>query len=260
MEFLCSNIKPTPEAFAVLVQILTTWFDAGTLEYVCRWHRLPQCILAYGAVPKNTEPFVRMITDGRPINIYARAWRVKCITVTDICLMTTLKALMTVRDLKAAYHLVRYSGCRGDARYLIWWITNYAKTGYVAKRTMQSGCSPADCLGFCDKSLMAICVAGHVGRFSAAQFGHKISNTGLAVLTYAVVKYASKELEVNSGAFVDYFLNAIAILLHGECAGLEGGCPICRSEADAAQPVFDALDRMMTECALIFSTSSSSSL
>ncbi len=81
-----------------------------------------------------------MITDSLPINIYAWAWRVKYITVTDICLMTTLKALMTVRDLKAAY---RYSGCRGDTRYLIRWITNYAKTGYVTKRTMESGCSPA---------------------------------------------------------------------------------------------------------------------
>ncbi len=58
---------------------------------------------------------------------------------------------------------------------------------------------PADCLGFCDKSLMATCVAGHVGRFSAAQFGHKVSNTGLAVLTDAVVKYASKELKVKFG-------------------------------------------------------------
>ncbi len=31
-------------------------------------------------------------------------------------------------------------------------------------------------------------VKGHVGRFAAAQYGHKVSNTGLAVLTDAVVK------------------------------------------------------------------------
>ena len=72
-----------------------------------------------------------MITDGRPINVYARAWRAKYVTVTDICLMTTIKALMTVHDLETAYHLIRYSGCRGTTRYLIRWITNYAKTGYV---------------------------------------------------------------------------------------------------------------------------------
>jgi hypothetical protein len=119
---------------------------------------------------------------------------------------------------------------------------------------MQSGCGPGDCLGFCDKSLMAICVEGHVGRFAAAQFGHKVSNTGLAVLTDAVVKYASKELEVDSGAFVDDFLNALAIIMHGDCAGLEGGCPVCVSAAVAAQSIFDALDRMMPDCALVFST------
>ena len=195
-----------------------------------------------------------MITDGRPINVYARAWRVKYVTVTDICLMITIKALMTVRDLKAAYHLIRYSGCRGTTRYLIRWITNYVKAGYVARRTIQSGCGPGDCLGFCDKSLIAFCIGGHVGRFACAQFGHKVSNTGLAVLTDVVVKYASKELEVNSGAFVDDFLNARAVIAYGECEGLEGGCPVCESEAEAAQPVFDALDRMMTVCALVFST------
>ena len=124
---------------------------------------------------------------------------------------------MTVRDLMAAYHLVRYLGCRGDTRYLVRWITNYANTGYVARHTMQSGCGSGDCLGFCDKSLMASCAAGHVVRFADAQFGHKVSNTELAVLTDAVVKYASKELELNAGAFVDDFLNAIAVIVHGEC-------------------------------------------
>ena len=141
-------------------------------------------------VPKNTDPFVRMITVGRPINIYARGWRFKYVSVTETCLMTTLKALMTVRDLKAAYHfkLIRYSGCRSTTRYLIRWITNLCKNRLVARRTIQSGCGPGDCLGFCDKSLMAICVAGHVGWFACAQFGHKVSNTRLAVLTNAVVK------------------------------------------------------------------------
>ena len=50
-----------------------------------------------------------MIAERGPINVYARAWRVKYVTVTEICLMTTIKALMTVRDLKAAYHLIRYT-------------------------------------------------------------------------------------------------------------------------------------------------------
>jgi hypothetical protein len=111
----------------VLLKIITQWFDAGTLEYVRRWHRLPQCILACGSVDKATEPFHRLVTNGWPINVYASAWRVKYITVADLRLMLMQNSLMAVRDLKAAYHLVRYSGCGGDTRYLVRWITNHGK-------------------------------------------------------------------------------------------------------------------------------------
>ena len=52
----------------VLLKVITKWFDSGVLEYVCRWHRLPQCFLACGAVPKATESWWRLITDGRPNN------------------------------------------------------------------------------------------------------------------------------------------------------------------------------------------------
>ncbi len=159
-------------------------------------------------------------------------------------------SLMAVPDLKAAYHLVRYSGCRGDTRFLVRWVTNYSKTWYVARQTMQNGCGPSDCSEWYDKSLMALCVGGHVGHF-AAQFGHKVSNT---VLTDAVVVYASEKLNVDAGSYVDDFMHSIAVLLHELCAGLAGGCPICAAALVAAQPLFDALDHMMTDWALIFST------
>ncbi len=42
------SLEEKPEVFEVRIRILTTWFDAGTLEYVCRWHRLSQCIIACG--------------------------------------------------------------------------------------------------------------------------------------------------------------------------------------------------------------------
>jgi hypothetical protein len=87
---------------------------------------------------------------------------------------------------------------------------------------MQSCCGQGDCLGWCDKYLMALCVEGHVGRFAAAQFGHKVSNTGLAIVTDAAVMYASKEREINSGAFVDDFLHCIIVLAHLLCTGLAG--------------------------------------
>jgi hypothetical protein len=75
------------EAQKVLISVLSEWFNAGSLEYVERLHRLPHCILAIGRVPKNTAPFHRLVTDGRPINRYAESWRVKYATVGDICLI-----------------------------------------------------------------------------------------------------------------------------------------------------------------------------
>ena len=87
-----------PYAQEVLILVLSEWFNAGSLEYVERFHRLPHCILAVGAVPKNTHPFRRLVTDGRPINIYAEGWRVKYATVGDICLMLTRCSLIWVRS------------------------------------------------------------------------------------------------------------------------------------------------------------------
>ena len=113
-----------PYAQEVLALVITQWFNAGSLEYVERTHRLPHCILALGSVPKNTAPLRRLITDARPINIYADKWRVKYATVQEVCLILTLCALMWIRDLRNAYHLVRLGGCRGSTRKLLRWVTN----------------------------------------------------------------------------------------------------------------------------------------
>ena len=102
----------------VLLLVMTQWFNAGSLEFVERTHRLPHCILAIGSVAKNTAPFRRIITDGRPINKYAERWRVRYATVQEVCLILTLCALIWIRDLCNAYHLVRLGGCRGKTRKL----------------------------------------------------------------------------------------------------------------------------------------------
>jgi hypothetical protein len=65
--------------FAVIVLVLAEWFNAGSLEYVERLHRLPHCIMAVGSVPKNTDPLHSLITDARPINIYAE----RCLKKVD---------------------------------------------------------------------------------------------------------------------------------------------------------------------------------
>jgi hypothetical protein len=119
---------------------------------------------------------------------------------------------------------------------------------------VHAGCTPGSCNGFCDKFLMAICVEGHVGRLSAAQYGHKVSNTGLSIHTDAVVVHASRRLQVNSGAFVDDFSKAVGVRSHARCEGVVGGCMECQSALPAAQQAFDALDQMMRDCALVLST------
>jgi hypothetical protein len=47
----------------------------------------------------------------------------------------------------------------------------------------------------------------------------------LAILTDAVVEWVSRWLEINSGAYVDDFLNALDVHLHEICKGLAGGVP-----------------------------------
>ena len=219
----------------VLALVMTRWFDRGSLEFVQRTHRLPHCILALGAVPKNTAPLRRLITDARPINKYAERWRVKYATVQEICMMLTLCALMWIRDLSNAYHLVRLGGCRGGTRKLLRWITNRDGTGYDPAPTFESGCGPGSCLGFCDKSMFGMCAAGVVGRFAVAQFGHTVSNGPLWVLTNTVCSYASRVHEVDATAFVDDLLNSMLVPAHGRCKGLEGGCPVCSPRASSAE-------------------------
>ena len=110
--------------------------------------------------------------------------------------------------------------------------------GYRRSGFMRAGCGPGDCTGLCDKSMLAIGVEGHVGRFACAPFGNKVSNTWLAILTDAVVEWVARWLEINSGAYVDDFLNALDVHLHEICKGLEGGCPTCCAAAEAGQPKF----------------------
>jgi hypothetical protein len=149
---------------------------------------------------------------------------------------------------------VKYGRCNGMANVLARWVTNHSKTGYTKQCYMRAGCGPGDRTGWRNKLLMAICVEGHVGRFAACHFGHKVSNTGLSILTDAVVVHASRRLEIDSGAFVDDFLNAIMVLSHALCAGLAGGCLMCREAAAATQSRFDSIDSMVRDCAFVFST------
>ena len=236
-----------------LLPVVASWLSAGSLEYCERHHRLPHCILPCGAVSKNSMPFLRLITDARKINIFAESWRVKYTTISQICLMLGPCAIFWIRDLSNAYHLVRLAGCRGDTREIVRWITNADGTGYERQFVLQSGCSPADCLGFCDKSLFGISIADHVLRLAVTQYGHKTSHGPLSVLTDAVCVYASRHHNIAAEAYVDDFIMALSVPPHPFCLGLERNCPICVTAAHAAPSKMLAMDTMMQDCALEFS-------
>ena len=239
--------------------VITEWHNAGSLEYVERRDRLPHCILAVVAVPKDSPPFWRLVTDARPINIYAEKWRVKYTTVQDVCLTLSLCALMWIRDLCNAYHLIRLGGCRGRTQRLLRWITNSDGTGYVPAPTFRSGCSPSDCLGMCDKSMFGLCIEGHVSRFAVCQFGHKVSNGPLWV-TNTVCSYESRVHGIDAQAFVDDLLKSLAVALHDQCQGIEGGCPVCVAALEQARAKMEFQDKMMKQCGLEYFTNGDMSI
>ena len=48
--------------------VIAKWLASGVLEYVAWDDRMPILLQPYGAVPKGTAPFYRLITDARFAN------------------------------------------------------------------------------------------------------------------------------------------------------------------------------------------------
>ena len=58
-----------PEAQEALWPEVAKMLWRGTFEYIQRGWRLPLAVMAVGAVPKSTDPFWRLVTDARPVNV-----------------------------------------------------------------------------------------------------------------------------------------------------------------------------------------------
>ena len=172
--------------------------------------------------------------------------------------MLVWRALLWIRDLKNAYHLIRLGGCRGRTTKLVRWITNESGTGYVPAPTFRSGCGAGDCLGVCDKSMFGMSAGGHISRFAVPQFGRKVSHGPLWVLTEAIVALASRKYGVDIAAFVDDLLSSIATELHDACEGLDGNCEVrsvprrlrARHEEDEKMLI---IDRILKDCGMDYS-------
>ncbi len=100
----------------------------------------------------------------------------------------------------------------------------------------------------CDKAMFSLCAAGQVNRFAVTKFGHKVSNGLLWVFTNTVCSYVSRVHGVDSTAFVDDLLNALKVIFHASCNGLDGRCPICLKALGAARLKMAFLDKMMKDC------------
>jgi hypothetical protein len=137
---------------------------------------------------------------------------------------------------------------------MIRWITNHSKTGYMPARMIQTGSIWLRVRGLpgvvrqepdgflCGWSRGLLCCS----TIQAQSQQHWLGSV-------SVFKKASKELEIDSGAFVNDFLNCLIVMLHYLCNCLEGGCQVCMAAAKEKQPKFDALDKMMLDCTLILS-------
>ena len=219
--------EDNPEAQAALWPEIARMIWKGVLEYVSRHCRLPLCIVAVGAVPKNTAPFWRLITDCRPINHFAVPWRVKYITLSGLSLLLSPSCFFWVIDLTAAYHSVALGGCGRPYIEITRFQLSQDGKSYVPYKTRIYGCTPETCNGCCDKSYMGIMLNGFCFRFACCTFGHRTSNGPLAVLTDAILKHAAQRESIDGACYVDDFVFVHSVTEHSECTGFLGGCVAC---------------------------------
>ena len=239
--------EDNPEAQEALWPVIAKMLFKGVLEYIARHCRLPLCILAVGAVPKSTEPFWRLVTDCRPINEFADDWRVKYVSLKSLRLIIGRNCLFWVVDLEAAYHLCVLGGCGRPWKKIIRWIIKADETGYEGYESRLFGCDAEDCSNACDKAMLAVCLENHYMRLCCTQFGHKTSHGPLAILTEAFILYISRNLGLDGASYVDDLYMALMVLLHGDCAGLEGGCSECERHLPRARKMEQHTKDLMDE-------------
>lgn len=223
-----------PAAQAALGPIIAKWLAQGVLEYVHWDDRRPVLLQPCGAVPKGTAPFYRLITDARFGNTMYSDWGVAYTSASDLSAALHFRDFTWSADLEDAYHLSVFAGCGGVLRPCrrpvvagdgsVSWID-----GYVV------GCTPATCLGGCDKDMSGISMHGHIFRFAACQFGQKTAGSPLNCLVMSVARYFARlPNPVHVAAWVDDLHFSMRTPAHPACAGHAGGCPTCTTAYNAA--------------------------
>ena len=83
--------------------IIAQWLAAGVIEYVAPNDTQPLCILRCHGVPKSSAPWVRLVTDARPINGIFAKWPVRYDSIEAVRHLFARCSFGLTFDLKEAY-------------------------------------------------------------------------------------------------------------------------------------------------------------
>ena len=100
-----------PEAQRALGPTIAKWLAAGNLELVLVGNPMPLYIEPCGAVKKSSDPWFRLITDGRVGNGIYAPWSVVYHTLRDVALVLVRCDFMFCKDIANAHHSGAFAGC-----------------------------------------------------------------------------------------------------------------------------------------------------
>ena len=212
--------------------VIAKWLATGVLEYVGWDDRVPILLQPCGAVPKGTAPFFRLITDARFANKFYSDWGVTYTTASQLSSTLNRCDFHFSIDISDAYHLSLWAGCGGELRPTRRPIITSRGPGLPNEVSwvdaLVNGCDPSTCKGGCDKDLSGIVIEGHIFRFAACQFGQKTAGSPLGSIVRAVARFFARLADpIHVASWVDDLIFIMATPEHGECAGFDGGCPVC---------------------------------
>ena len=254
-----------PEVKAVLGQKIATWLFQGALEWVDPRLPKPVIIEPKGAVPKKGPDKFRDIADAREGNKSLADWGVRMHTWKELADALTPCAIVWGHDLKDGYHLAVLSGCTGE---LVWgWGVTGVRFVYpedpefdhevtddgrlAGNREPQArlqfgwrlhvGCWPWDCCHTCDKACNGMEFDGCCCRWAVAHFGQKPAGSPLNCVVLCLLRHGAmrrpaagerrgaSRRSLLGVAWVDDFSFYRWVAPHPQCAGLVGGCAVCRT-------------------------------
>ena len=228
-----------PEAQRALGPTIAKWLAAGNLELVLVGNPMPLYIEPCGAVKKSSDPWFRLITDGRVGNGIYAPWSVVYHTLRDVALVLVRCDFMFCKDIANAYHSGAFAGCglgiiEEDAPF----VDGQGRRGVRKQRFI--GCSPRTCSGACDKCFSGIMLFWCVFRFACCQFGKATAHGPLNAYIQCLVRhFASLPEPISLQAWVDDLLASVRGVVHDFCNGLAGGCEQCAKNKEAAMRAYE---------------------